>query len=316
MSLTAIVWGAGFVVGNRLLANGFDKAPITLNTVRFAIGALVLLAIFAKRLRFSKCTLIYGCIGGALLCIAFNMQILGLNVSQSPTECGFVTAAYSIFTPFITWIFYKKRPGLLMFVGVAIAFAGLVVMNIDSLNLLENKYVFWGNMITLLGTVFFAVQIVLGDFALHEKKLDMITLTVTQIVSCAILMGLASVIFECKTYSTLEIDWSNSWWLLLIVSLGGTSFAYFSQTYAQQHISPTEIAILMAFESPVGAILSISLGLDKLTWSVIVGGILILVAIVIIEILPSIITKIKSKGHAEVDNDAEQHDDVDPPNEQ
>lgn len=308
MSLTAVVWGAGFVIGNKLLGNGFAQAPITLNTIRFTFGALVLLAVFGKRLRLDKSSLILGSICGALLCIGFNLQLLGLNVSKSPTECGFFTAAYSVFTPFIAWIFYKRRPTWMMLVGVAVACAGLVILNIQNLNIVANMDVFWGNMITLLGSLFFAVQIVLGDYSLHKKKLDMITLTVMQVVVCAILMCLASLIFESREYATLQIDWSAAWWQLLIVAVFGTAFAYFAQTYAQQHISPTEISILMACESPIGAVLAISIGDDKLTWAVCVGGTLVIASVVLIEILPHIANKRKNKLSADADNTEQQND--------
>ena len=203
----------------------------------------------------------------------------------------------------------------MIFVGVGAAFAGLVILNIESMNFLENDNVFWGNMITLLSSLFFAIQIVIGDYSLNRKKLDMITLTVVQVVSCAILMCLASVIFESNTYATLEINWQNAWWELLIVSMFGTAFAYFAQTYAQQHISPTEISIIMACESPIGAILAISIGDDKLTWSIVVGGLLVIAAVVIIEILPQLVKKrmrtssTNTEDNTDTNSETEQLDD-------
>lgn len=297
LCITAAVWGAGFVFGNSLLDNGFKKIPLSLNAIRFLFGALILIAIFARKIRLTKQLFLCGALGGAMLCVGFSLQLVGLS-DTSPATCGFFTAAYGIFVPFLAWIFYKKRPSWMMFVGVGIALCGLVILNFNTLDSLANRDMLLGNMMTLSGSLFFAIQIVFGDYCLHKKHLDFTGFTVVQIASCAIFMVLAA-LFEVGKYSTVSINWGECWWRLCIVAILGTAFAYFAQTFAQRHLVPTETSIILACECPVGAIISVAIGEDVLSWQICVGGLLVIASVVIIEVLPNVLDRRKRKAAGE-----------------
>lgn len=293
LCITAVVWGAGFVFGNSLLDNGFEEIPLSLNAIRFLFGALILVAVFARKIRITKQLLWCGAVGGAMLCAGFSLQLVGLNYT-TPAACGFFTAAYGIFVPFLAWIFYKKRPSWMMFVGVAIALGGLIILNFNTMDQMHDKEVLLGNMLTLLGSLFFAAQIVFADYCLHVKRQDHTGFTVVQIVCCAVFMVLAA-LFEVGNYSKVSINWSECWWRLCIVAILGTAFAYFAQTFAQKHLVPTETSIILACECPVGAIISVAIGMDTLSWQICVGGLLVVASVVIIEVLPNVLDRRKRK---------------------
>ncbi|MCM1289343.1 MAG: DMT family transporter [Corallococcus sp.] len=293
LCVTAAVWGAGFVFGNSLLDNGFKPIPLSLNAIRFLFGAIVLIAIFARKIKLTKQLLLYGTIGGAMLAIAFSLQLVGLKYT-TPAACGFFTAAYGIFVPFMAWLVYKKRPSWLMFLGVGVALCGLVILNVNSMGLMQSKDVLLGNMLTLLGSMFFAMQIVFADYCLHKKKIDSTGLTVVQVAACAIFMTLAA-LFEIGNYRNVNMNWNECWWRLCIVAIMGTAFAYFAQTFAQTRLSPTETSIILACECPVGAVISVALGEDALSWQICVGGILVIASVILIEVLPNVLERKKSK---------------------
>jgi len=313
LCITAVVWGAGFIFGNSLLDNGFRPIPLSLNAIRFLFGALILIAIFARKIRLTKQLLLYGAISGAMLCAGFSLQLVGLKYT-TPAACGFFTAAYGIFVPFLAWILYKKRPSWMMFVGVGIALCGLVILNINTMDLMQDKDVLLGNMLTLLGSLFFAMQIVFGDYCLHVKRQEYTSFTVVQIVSCAIFMMIAA-LFEIGEYAKVSINWGECWWRMCIVAIFGTAFAYFAQTFAQKHLVPTETSIILACECPVGAILSVALGEDVLSWQICVGGLLVIASVVIIEVLPNVLDRRKRKS-ANGDATDETQSDVVPKNTQ
>ena len=305
---TAIIWGTGFVFGNMLLENGFMPIPLTLNAVRFLIGAIVLIAIFARKIRLTKQLVGFGALGGAMICAAFSLQIVGLKYT-TPAACGLFTAAYGIFVPFIAWIFYKKRPSWITFVGVVIALAGLVILNINSMGLMQDKEIFLGNMLALLGSLFFAMQIVFGDFCLHKKQINATDFTVVQVAFCAIFMILAA-LFEVGNYTTVSINWTKCWWPLAIVVIMGTAFAYFAQTYSQIHLAATETSIILACECPVGAIFSIAIGQDALSWQICVGGLLVIASVVLIEVLPNVLQHKKASATNALDTTQDTTQDI------
>ena len=299
---TAVIWGVGFVLNKLLLEkHGFEPIPLTLNAVRFSVAAVTMLAIFGRKIRLNKHLLFYGILGGLFLSFGFSLQILGLNYT-TPSSNGFFTAAYVLFVPFVAWIVCKRRPSAISLVGVVCALVGLTVLNLPTGNAEHGSNEFLGNMLTLGGTMFFAAQIVATDKALHDHKISPTDITVLQITFCAVFTVLAALVFESKHYQTVQIDFANCWWQLAIVGLLGTAFAYFSQTYGQTHLTSTETAIILACESPLGAILSITLAMEQFRWQVLVGGLFMLGAVFIMEILPTI-TKKRDKQAVESANE-------------
>lgn len=291
---TALVWGIGFILNKLLLdKHGFGPIPLTLNAVRFTVAAIVLLIIFGRKIRFSKKLWLYGVLNGLFLTGGFGFQVLGLNYT-TPSSNGFFTVAYVLFVPFIAWIMCKRRPTVISFLGVVCALAGLAVLSITS-KTEQGSNELLGNILTLVGSLFFAAQIVATEKALNDGGISTTDITVLQIAFCAIFTVIASLIFESKSYATVQIDFDACWWQLAIVSLGGTAFAYFSQSYGQMHLSSTETSIILACESPLGAIFSIALGLEVFGWQVLVGGILMFGSVVIMEILPTIVKRRKEK---------------------
>lgn len=295
---TAVVWGAGFLLNKLLLLNGFLELPFSMNAVRFSLASLVLGIVFCRKIRFSKQLLVFGSIGGLLLFGGFGLQIVGLKYT-TPSSSGFFTVSYTLFVPFIAWIVNKRRPTLITVLGAVAALIGLTVLNIPTCEVPRGDNELLGNMLTLGGSLFFAFQMILTDKALNDKKLDAIGMTVVQLAFCALIFVLVAAIFESGKYATTEMNLVPCLWQMAIVSLLGTAFAYFAQTFAQAHLSATETSIVVACESPIGAILSVALGMEALSWNLIVGGIFVLGAVVLMEILPTIVKKAKRQASAE-----------------
>ncbi len=290
LSITAVVWGAGFLLSDTLLANGFSNVPLTLNALRFGSAAVILLAVFGRKIKLNKQLCLYGGIGGLFLFFGFTLQLIALNYT-TPASCGFFTAAYSLFVPLIMWVFFKKRPSWLTSLGIAAALAGLLILNVPAENVPKGENELLGNLLALGGSLFFALQIIWADRALKEKNADSIGMTVTQVAVCAALFVISALIFDTHKYSQLEINWNMCWWALAIVAVLGTAFAYFSQTFAQNHLSSTETSIIIACESPVGAVISVAVGADKFSWQLCVGGFFVVLAVFLVEILPGILDK-------------------------
>ena len=303
LSMTALFWGAGFVLNDKLLDAAFFDTPALLLTMRFGIAALCLLVVFNKRIRFNKQILLYGGLGGLMLFGGFLMQTIGQKYTV-PSHSGFFTASYVMFVPFITWIAYKKRPSWFSFVGVAIAVIGLVILNFNLKEVgAENTLI--GDGITIACAVMFALQILWTDYSLKKNKIDYVQLTFWQVAIAALLFILYSAIFESKHYTAINLSALNDcWWQLLIVIFGGTAFAYYAQTYAQKNVSPTETSLILGCESAIGAILSMILGVEAFSWQTIVGGALVLTAVALVEVVPSIQLRYKQRKLRE-DNDNE-----------
>ena len=274
-----------------LLKETFFKTPALLNAFRFVFATLCLLAVFNKKIRFNKQVLLYGGLGGVVLFVAFLLQATGQKYT-TPSHSGFFTASYVMFVPFIAWIAYKKRPSWISFIGVAVAIAGLIVLNFDNDDM-GFKNIWLGDVLTVSSAVLFAIQIFWTDFSLKRKKIDFVQMTFWQVAVAAVLFVVYSAIFEGKHYSSMTFDLSYCWWRLLIVIFGGTAFAYYSQTYAQIHLAATETSLILACESPIGAFLSMILLIESFSWQTVIGGGLVVVAVILVEVIPGIVNRRK-----------------------
>ena len=284
--MTAIFWGAGFVLNDQLLRAGFANTPSLLNALRFGVATLCLLAVFNKRIRFNKHILLYGGLGGVMLFAGFLSQTIGQKYT-TPSHSGFFTASYVMFVPFISWIAYKKRPQWIMFVGAAVAIVGLVILNFK-IGDMGRKNMWIGDLLTIFCAVMFALQIFWTDYSLKKHKIDFVQMTFWQVTAAALLFVLYSAIFESKHYTSINVDMSYCWWRLLIVIFCGTAFAYYSQTYAQNHLNATETSLIMGCESPIGAFLSMILVIEPFSWQTVVGGVLVIAAVILVEVVPTL----------------------------
>lgn len=295
----AVIWGAGFVLADALLADGFAVTLGLQNAFRFGFGAIFLVIVLWKDVKLSWKNVTYGAIGGAMLFCGFTFQLMG-QTYITPAHCGFFTALYFVMTPFIAWIVYKKAPNLSVFVAVALAVAGFVVLNLDKMPTAEESL---GILFTVIGAFMFALQIVYGDYLLKKDKIQSNNLVVLQLVFASILFVLYTLIFESRKYSSLNISIANVWWKIAIVSILGTGFAYYAQTYAQKYVKPTQTSLILTCETPIGAIISIAFGIDKFSWNIVVGGLLVIGAVVLAEFAPLWVDKVKTKRQENCNQD-------------
>lgn len=290
LSLTAVVWGAGFVLNDQLLSKFFYQTPLLFNSIRFSVSAVLLLAMFCTKITFDKKSLAYSALGGVFLFAAFALQVYGLKYT-TPAHSGFFTAGYIVFVPFVVWAIRKERPSVSTIVGVVIAIVGLAILNLNG-NTEKGNDIIKGDLITLVSALMFSLQIVWGEVAL-EKGVNHYTFTTFQMCFAAILFVLSALIAEHNYFDTVTFDASYGIWRFALVILLGTVFAYYSQTYSQQHLSSGETALIMGCESPVGAVVSLIVGLDAFGWNIVVGGLLVVTAVALVEVVPTLHKKEK-----------------------
>ena len=289
--VVALVWGIGFVLADELLADGFAPVPGLQNAIRFGVGTLLLVIVLWKHIKLTKQTILYGAIGGALLFGGFLLQLVG-QTYITPAHCGLFTALYFVMTPFLAWIVYKKAPHYTVFIAVALAVVGLVILNMGKMPTAEETL---GSMLTIAGATMFAIQIVFADYLLKNGKITSNNLVVLQLVFASILFVLYTLIFESHKYPALTISIDKVWWKLAIVALLGTGFAYYAQTYAQNYVSPTQTSLILACETPIGAIASMIVGIDLFGWNIVVGGILVVGAVFLVEFAPTWTEKLRKR---------------------
>lgn len=269
LTITAIIWGSGFVAS----AIALDYyTPYQILAGRFLLGTLILSLIFVKKLkRIPKKTVWKGVILGLFLYVAFALQTVGLQYT-TPSKNAFLTAVNVVIVPFIGLAFYKRKIDAYELLGAILALTGVAVL---SLKLSAEINV--GDFLTLLCAVGFAFHIFYT--AKFVKDEDPIVLTILQMATAA-MIGFLVVVAKGEMAFSMQAEGVQS---LLYLALFSTTIAFVLQTAAQKFISETKAAIILSTESFWGMIFSVIILSEVLTMKMLIGAILILSAIIISE---------------------------------
>jgi drug/metabolite transporter (DMT)-like permease len=265
------VWGSTFFLIKDLLT---QVSPLDFLGVRFAIVAVVVLAVWGRRLRRAgtelwKRGVVLGLVYGA----AQIAQTIGLQHTQASVS-GFITGMYVVFTPVLLFLVFRQRLSLATVGAVVLATVGLMVLSLTGLSFGV------GASLTLLGSVLYAVHIVL--LGRWSTRHDPFSLALVQGVVLGVVCG-AAAIPGGVTFPSTGTAWLSLFYMALVAGLA----ALVVQTWAQSRIPSTTAAVVMTTEPVFAAAFAIAFGADRLTPRLLVGGVLVLVATLATEVLPS-----------------------------
>ncbi|SCL88895.1 Uncharacterized protein BCB44BAC_01450 [Bacillus cytotoxicus] len=278
----SFIWGATFVVVQNAMS---FVNPFTFNAIRFLCAGIILLFIqilFSKKISKKQmyCSSFAGLIVGFFLFAGYLLQTFGLLYTTS-SKAGFLTGLSIIMVPILSFIFLKQKASPFVLIGILTATIGLYLLTAaDSFQLNI------GDILVLGCAIAFAAHILING--VFSKKISPLLLSTSQILSVGVFSTICAFLFEDyeKIFSTSL--WTNSVFLfaLLATSLFATSIAFFIQTAAQKHTSPTRVAIIFAMEPVFAALTGVLVAGEQLSTSAILGCLCIFLGMIFVE-LPS-----------------------------
>ncbi len=269
----AVVWGFNFVVIKDVIGR---VDPMLYIMLRYLVATAIFAAIMPRSLtRSTKSYWLMGGILGVFYCTALIVQTIGLQYT-TPGKSGFITGLSVAMVPFLYWMVARRSPGWTQVLGAIVATAGLGVLSLRG-----DLTISWGDALTLLGALGYALHIMATGF--FAPKVPPATLAVTQIAVSAVL---ATVIAVLTTDISFSLPW-EVWAAVVWTALSGTIYAFFLQSWAQRRTTSTHAAVLLCLESVSSAVFGIIFGMDTITWRLVTGAALIFSGILIIETLPS-----------------------------
>lgn len=268
--LTTAMWGSTFPLTKDLIT----RVP-TLDylAVRFAIAAVVMALIFPKALlRLPRESRNHAIVLGAVYALAQVFQTWGL-AHTSASVSGFVTGLYVVATPLLAAVLLHTRINRATWAGVALATVGLGILSLNGLA------IGGGEAITLISAVLYALHIVgLGAWA---RASDALGMSIVQLGVIAVVCFVGTAPGGVVLPST-GADWASMLYMALFAGAGGL----IAQTWAQAHLPPTRSAIIMSMEPVFAASFAVLYGGEHLTGRLLIGGALVLVAMLVVELAP------------------------------
>jgi drug/metabolite transporter (DMT)-like permease len=137
----------------------------------------------------------------------------------------------------------------------------------------------YGEALTLVAAILYAVHIVgLGAWSRPDQALGM---SIVQLYLVAVVC-LVVTLPDGVTVASTTRDWLS----ILYMAVFAAALAMLAQTWAQAHLSPTRTAIVMSMEPVFAAFFAVLLGGESVTGRMVVGGLMVLAAMLLIELLP------------------------------
>jgi drug/metabolite transporter (DMT)-like permease len=265
-----MLWGGTFLLVHNVMT---VSGPMFFVGLRFAAAALFVGLVSARSLPGLTFTeLKAGVLIGVTIMLGYGLQTMGLQTISS-SQSAFITALYVPFVPLLQWLVLGRRPGLMPSIGICLAFLGLMLLAGPEGGALHFSE---GEVVTLVSAVAIAGEIIL--ISRYAGQVDVRRVTVVQLATASLLSFLMIV----PTQERLP-DFS---WLLLLSALGLGAMSAVIQVamnWAQQSVSPTRATLIYAGE-PVWAGIVGRIAGDRLPGVALLGGVLIVAAVVVSEL--------------------------------
>ncbi|HIQ83552.1 MAG TPA: DMT family transporter [Candidatus Pullichristensenella stercorigallinarum] len=251
LALAAFIWGMAFSAQSE---GGKYMGPFAFTAVRSLITFVTLMLFELVGTRSAKRSpqageaplsayIKVGVPLGVVMFAATALQQLGLSIDPSTAKSGFITALYIVIVPLLGLLLYRKRVTPLMWVGVALAVAGLALLCLK-----EGFTVGYGDLVTLACAVMFAIHIVAVDrFAggLSAPRLCCVQFGVAGVLALAVAFCVETVRFA---------DMLACWPSLLYVGVCSGALGYTLQIAGQKYIEPTIASLILCLESVFAAV--------------------------------------------------------------
>jgi drug/metabolite transporter (DMT)-like permease len=274
--IAAATWGGGYTFSKIALGT---LSVQWMMSCRLCLSVVIMVALLWRRIRRTHVLhlLVPGILLGISYWIAFMFQMRGLALTE-PGRNAFLTATYCVFVPFLVWIATKQRPAARHILAALICLFGVGFIAIPKLG--ESLSLGQGDILTLIGAVLFAINLVLsGMFA---KKFDMLMLTLIEFATAAVLFTLGAFITDPIPHIA-DFQWTTVGSLAYLI-IGSTLVAQNFQNLAFSKVPAAQGSLILCTESLFGLLFSVLLVHERISSTNVIGFALIFFAIILSEL--------------------------------
>lgn len=265
----AFLWGISFVMMKSILTN---ISPFYILAVRFCGAALLLLPLCAGKLKtLNTAYLRGGILMGSALLLGYAFQTFGLRLT-TPGKNAFLTSAYCVMVPFIYWVYIKKRPDIFNAVAAFISLAGIGLISLDG-----DFRIGAGDALTIVCGLFYALHIVITTKFIDGR--DPVMLAMLQFAGA----GIIALVFAIIVEPLPVIATPSDIWSLVFLTVVCTAGCLLLQVFGQKYTPPSQASVILTLESVFGAMTSVILFDEVLTFRLIAGFTLTFAAVIISE---------------------------------
>lgn len=208
-------------------------------------------------------------VAGLFLAAHFGFWIESLNHTSVASSVVLV-AMNPVFVALLSPLLLKEKPGLWLYIAVALGVLGALIINRPALTSITNLT---GNLLALAGAFFAALYVIIGRKLRPGISLMGYVYPVYLVAGFILLVLILLIRYPLTTYPP------QAWMYILLLALGPQIIGHTSFNWALAYL-PAPLVALSILGEPVGTTLLAMFLLHQspTTWEIF-GGLLILVAI-------------------------------------
>lgn len=266
--IAAILWGSSYGIQSAMTSVVGNCTVIFCKTFS---GFLLVTLAFLRRAKFSKKIISSGALIGLCNGTGLLLQQYAL-ATANVSKVSFISGLYIIFVPILSIFILKHKPKKRFWYAVIIACIGMYFLCLGEKFVIE-----LGDVITLVSTVFFALQIIF----IHKYSKGVNTILFCGIQQMTV--ALISLPFMLIIEKPSLLDFKEILLPAIYIMIGPGTIAQLLQNKYQKNVEATLATLIMSLESVFGAISGVIFLNTSLTPVELLGCALIFISIIIAE---------------------------------
>lgn len=269
--LAAGAWGVSFVVTRGAVASypvgGFLFLRFAVGGGVLAVAALVSPSTRSNWRAAPRRRLLFL---GVVLAVAYLAQTVGLELGATPAVAAVLTSLAVVITPALEWGIGRRTPDMRVVAAASLALAGtlLVCLAVPSPSTPLPGHAALGMVLEVAAAIAFSLQVVLVGQLGH--RVPAIALGAWQLLALATVLGVA------LPFTGGLAPLSPSVLMAVVFcGLAASAFAFAVQAAAQQHISSSTAALIMAIEPGIAMVGGAVAGIQAITPLALLGLVLL-----------------------------------------
>jgi len=265
------------------------------NGWRFVVAGALSMLLAGKPAQYRRADWLGGLLVGLTFGAGMLLQLMGLRYTL-PSVSSFLTALTVIFAPISQALILRRAVGSRIWVAVALATVGMLILSTGDPNAASGKLVvappipYFGQILTIIAAIFFTAQILVLDH--FGQSADPVRLTSVMLLTAGVvnlIVGFASgggALCRAEVVNTL-LHTTDFIWPFLGLALVSSLLTMQLMSAWQPRIAPATAAVVYALEPVFGTLFSIIFRTEVLTGITLAGGIVILIAVLIVARQPT-----------------------------
>lgn len=268
--LVTMFWGISCLL-TKVGLGGIQE--FNLIALRFIIAFFLSGMVFYRKFKeIDFITLKYAAILGTILFSILTFMTFGVKYT-SVSNAGFLTCLAGVFIPILAFLFLRQKQEPKVWVSACLAVIGVYLLTIH-----ETIHFNIGDFYCVICSLIFAIYIMITNRL--TRMVDSVLLGVLQLGFVGFYSLIFSLILESPSFPTT----TETWLVVLALSILCSAFGFIAQTVAQQHTTATHTGIIFCLEPAFAAIFAFLLLHEVLSFRGYIGALLLFISILLVEI--------------------------------